>query len=136
MKGTKLELNDYRGSIPAQKLLWPKAIQDADGIIWVVDADKEKLFSQSAELLKTTLGGRSLPILIYANKMDIPSAQPESKIKPYFAEFSNCFVQSASVVNFDGLWEGIQAFYQTHYLIFRNRYWMVNKGSKSCNQSE
>jgi ADP-ribosylation factor-like protein 1 len=56
-----------------------------DGIIWIVDSQDDQRFDESFNefqnvLNDDNLAGGDLPILIYANKQDLPGAAKPEKV--------------------------------------------------------
>ena len=56
----------------------------ADGVIWIIDSNDPGRLQESREELMTVLNDegipRGVPILVFANKQDLPQAMSTSKI--------------------------------------------------------
>ena len=65
--------------------LWSNYFNEVDGIIFVIDSSDTGRFPEAREALKTALDHSSLkgkPLLIMANKADIPGASTTEQISP------------------------------------------------------
>lgn len=96
--------------------LWRSYTRCTDGIIFVVDSTKEDRMEEAKlELLKICKNGsnKSIPILILANKQDLPSALDVCKIEAALGlkkEFSGAqwHLQPTCAVTGEGLDEGME----------------------------
>ncbi len=85
---------------------------DADGIIFVVDsADVEEWpVSQLPGFLKTEFTKPNIPLLVFANKTDLPSSKPIDQITEKYGLLNldrPWHVQPAQFINDQGIEEGI-----------------------------
>lgn len=99
--------------------LWRYNFKNADGIIWVVDAQDRERFQQSSQEFQKVISDDllprgDLPILIFANKQDLPGAAAAEEIseKLGLLNFSreNWHVQASDAKSGDGLIEGMNIF--------------------------
>ncbi|CAG5110924.1 Oidioi.mRNA.OKI2018_I69.chr2.g5271.t1.cds [Oikopleura dioica] len=99
--------------------LWRHYYQNLDGIIWIVDSQDHERFDQSFQEFQNVLNDENLPrgdlpILIFANKQDLPGAAAPEKITRQFGLLNmrreNWHVQGSNAVNGDGLIEGMDIF--------------------------
>jgi len=98
--------------------LWNHYLQGTTALIWVVDAnDRERISkgetSSAAELQnllkKDDLKG--VPILVYANKMDLPNAMSVSELSTALGLMEmkgrKWYIQPSAACTGDGLYEGL-----------------------------
>lgn len=107
--------------------LWRSYTRCTDGIIFVVDSTKEdRLEEAKLELLKicksSTKAGQ-VPILVLANKQDLPSAIDESKLESLLGlkelgAGAQWYLQPTCAVTGEGLDEGME---QLHSMIVQRR---------------
>jgi ADP-ribosylation factor protein 1 len=74
--------------------LWRHYYQNLDGIIWIVDSQDDQRFDESFNEFQNVLNDDNLPcgdlpILIYANKQDLPGAANSEKVTKTFSYFTN-----------------------------------------------
>ncbi|XP_011634579.1 ADP-ribosylation factor-like protein 4C [Pogonomyrmex barbatus] len=109
--------------------LWKSYTRCTDGIIFVVDScDTERLEEAKMELTRTARSpdNAGVPILILANKQDLPSAKEVSELEKHLGVLelagipgSSCIrVQPACAITGEGLHEGLDTLYQ---LILKRR---------------
>ena len=102
--------------------LWRHYYKDVDALIWVLDCnDHERMgasynYDQTAHeelhsILKDDLFPKGVPILLFANKQDLPNAKTPEEVLPImgFDKFvkRNWFIQASCAINGDGLYEGL-----------------------------
>jgi len=106
--------------------LWRSYTRCADGIIFVVDSCKEdRLEEAKLELLKfcRATKGAAAPLLILANKQDLPAALDAAKLEVALGlkdlgPGASWHLQATCAVTGDGLEEGMRAL---HDMIVRRR---------------
>ena len=85
-------------------------------LIWVIDADDRDRFDIARDELEHTLaqcGNPKLPVLIFANKQDLPRAASTAEVAEALnvaalaANGRHMFVQPSSVKQQQGLYEGL-----------------------------
>lgn len=94
--------------------LWQHYFENTQGLIYVVDSNDAERIAESAESLKMVLDDesmRNVPVLIYANKMDLPNALtvPEISQRLGLAGLRDrrWQVQASNAARGDGLFEGM-----------------------------
>ena len=94
--------------------LWKYYYSNSDAIIYVVDSNDKERFEESRTVLNTLLDDdllKGLPLLVLANKHDLPQSQPVSTIckSLQLTTIANreWFCQSCCALNGDGLYEGL-----------------------------
>lgn len=104
--------------------LWRTYAKGAEGIMFVIDsADHDTLEESKTELSQIFLNSEmnSLPILLIANKQDLPSALDIEYLKKYLNNFLNdessfnqreVILKSTCAVTGDGLFEALDALYE------------------------
>ncbi|GAB1600188.1 ADP-ribosylation factor-like protein 4C [Argonauta hians] len=100
--------------------LWKSYTRSADGIVFVVDSvNREKLEEARVELLRLlrSLEGNSLPVLIIANKQDLPASMSPEEIEKFLTlnEASPGLlwhVQPACAVTGEGLMEAMDVMFE------------------------
>jgi ADP-ribosylation factor protein 1 len=116
----ELELMDVGGSKPLRSL-WNHAYLKCDAIIFVIDSsDRHRLNESQAELQRVLKEGgkQKTPVLVLANKQDVPNALNEQEIRNELNTLLNdssrkVHIQPCSVVYNTGLKEGIDWLTQT-----------------------
>ncbi|KAI5695210.1 ADP-ribosylation factor-like protein 4C [Diaphorina citri] len=106
--------------------LWKSYTRCTDGIIFVIDStDVERMEEVKIELIKTIKNNDNfnVPILILANKQDLPNAIQIKQIEKLLGlyELNNMhlyYIQATCAITGDGLHEGINELYQ---LILKKR---------------
>lgn len=74
MRNVQVTLWDVGGSMQS---IWHEYLSEADAVVFVIDAADTEIFPKVADILKDvrkTVDQRSLPLLVIANKTDLPSA--------------------------------------------------------------
>lgn len=65
--------------------IWPKYFGEAQGIIFVIDSSDHERFDEAKAELEQTIreacSGRRIPVLVLANKQDVPSASESSVLE-------------------------------------------------------
>lgn len=77
-----LEVYDLGGGTRIRKL-WNNYLADVHGVVYVVDAADKERFAECRQVLTETLNDRHLvdkPILVFANKQDLPSAATAAEV--------------------------------------------------------
>lgn len=82
IKGLQMTVWDLggQGSI---RSLWQYYIQNCEAIIWIVDSNDEDRMEESRKELEGILEGTDItcPLLVFANKQDLPNAMAVEKVK-------------------------------------------------------
>uniref|UniRef100_A0A6B2LMV7 ADP-ribosylation factor n=1 Tax=Arcella intermedia TaxID=1963864 RepID=A0A6B2LMV7_9EUKA len=104
---------DIGGQGPIRPL-WRHYYMNTTGLIYVVDANESGRVQEAAEELKNVLKGVELkdaPLLVYANKLDLPQAMTVSELTTKLDLLSlvgrKWYIQGACAMTGDGLWEGL-----------------------------
>ena len=114
-KGKELDIMDAGGSKPL-RALWRELYAKCDAIMFVIDsADRSRVeeASLALECVLRECGKHKKPILILANKQDLPDAMTESEIKSLFSPVLHLdsqrkiHVQPCSVKDGTGLNDGL-----------------------------
>jgi ADP-ribosylation factor-like protein 4 len=114
--------------------LWRSYTRCTDGIIFVVDSCKEdRLEEAKLELLKIWKTACHIPVLVLANKQDLPSALDVSKIESQLGlkELGSTYhwhIQPTCAITGEGLDEGVE---KLHELILNRRKMTRNGVSKN-----
>ena len=94
--------------------LWPHYYENNDALIYVVDTADPERADESAEELHQLLSNenmRSIPLLVLANKQDLPGAQTVTelcgKLQLDKVAGRDWFVQSTVATTGSGLYEGL-----------------------------
>ena len=94
--------------------LWRHYYQGSDGIIFVVDSNDSDRMEMAREELHAVLSNSELdqvPLLVLANKQDLPKAQKVSTIAKGLSlnelRGRNWHIQGTSAPTGDGLYEGL-----------------------------
>jgi len=127
INGTSYTVWDVGGQDKLRPL-WRSYTRCTDGIIFVIDSTKEDRMEEAKlELLKITKSngvGSKVPILLLANKQDLPSALDECKIEAALGlkkEFGTNFqwhLQPICAITGEGLDEGME---MMHSMIVQRR---------------
>lgn len=131
-KGTSFLIWDVGGQDKLRPL-WKSYTRCTDGIVFVIDSvDEERMEEAKMELLKTIRSPENagVPILVLANKQDLPSAKDPAEIEKLLGlnELGPnhlWHIQPACAIIGDGLDEGLEALYE-----------MILKRRKICKQSK
>ena len=114
--------------------LWRSYTRCTDGIIFVVDSCMEDRFEEAKlELLKICKSSSHIPVLVLANKQDLPSAMDVSKIESLLGlkelgSSAHWHIQPTCAITGEGLDEGIA---KLHELILNRRKLTRNGVSKN-----
>ena len=99
------------------RVLWRYYYQGTDGIIWIVDSNDPARLEESREELMNVLNSdeipNDVPILLFANKQDLPHAMKPQDIASKLGLNSlrnKWFVQGSNAITGEGLCEGINVF--------------------------
>jgi len=94
--------------------LWKHYYQGGDALIYLIDSNDEERFEEASEELHGIIGdmdfNSNAPVLIFANKQDLPNAVQASKLKDVLM-LSNLrgrswYIQPCVAINGTGLIEG------------------------------
>lgn len=95
--------------------LWRHHYDNIDGIIFVVDSADLKEIQEAATELQNVMESeavRGLPVVVFANKMDLPTAMQPSQLVDVLRlrnlHTSKWFVQESNAISGHGLAEGFQ----------------------------
>mmetsp|Transcript_1771 Transcript_1771/g.4051 ORF Transcript_1771/g.4051 Transcript_1771/m.4051 type:complete len:208 (+) Transcript_1771:292-915(+) len=83
IKGTKVIMWDLGGQ-ESLRGIWDKYFPDASGIVWVIDSTNPDRMEEAKQTLQGVLQTPDLdgvPLLVFANKSDLPGAAPEDDIR-------------------------------------------------------
>ncbi|KNC49990.1 ADP-ribosylation factor 1 [Thecamonas trahens ATCC 50062] len=111
-KGVRFNCWDVGGQDKIRPL-WRHYYKNLGGLIYVIDANDRDRLSEARDELNNVLGAPELagvPLLIMANKMDLPYALPVSDIAAALglaAETRPWYIQATSCLSGDGLYEGL-----------------------------
>ena len=84
-----------------------KWLEDLDGVLLVMDSTEDP-YTQVNVTVIGNMEARKLPLLIVANKMDLPNASP-SKIKAAFPQHAMVPISALEGSNIDSLYQAIAA---------------------------
>ena len=94
--------------------LWQHYFDNTQGLIYVVDSNDADRIQESAESLHMILNDeamRGVPVLVYANKMDLPNALTVPQISERLGLLNlrdrKWQVQASNAARGDGLYEGM-----------------------------
>lgn len=118
-KGVSFMIWDVGGQDKVRPL-WRSYTRSTDGIVFVIDSvDTERLEEAKLELLRTarTPETMGVPVLLLANKQDLPGARESEEIEKTLNLKEVCQgrlwnVQSACAITGEGLDEGLEQLYQ------------------------
>lgn len=114
-KNVKFSIWDVGGQDKIRPL-WRHYYTGTQGLIFVIDSsDRERLDEAKQELYKITMdrGMSDVPILIFANKQDMPNALKPSEVQERLEltrgplQNRNWTVQPATATTGDGIYEGL-----------------------------
>jgi len=96
------------------RALWRHYYQNSDALIFVVDSNDTERFAEARESLSDVLSDdllRDIPLLIFANKSDLPNAAAPSviadKLHLHSLSTHKWYIQSTSAPTGEGLYEGL-----------------------------
>mmetsp|Transcript_25999 Transcript_25999/g.32420 ORF Transcript_25999/g.32420 Transcript_25999/m.32420 type:complete len:181 (-) Transcript_25999:138-680(-) len=94
--------------------LWRHYFDNTQGLIFVVDSNDEERLAEGAQALHEVLSDESMrdvPVLVYANKMDLPNAltvpQVSERLNLVNLRNRKWQVQASNAQRGDGLFEGL-----------------------------
>lgn len=94
--------------------LWRHYYKNANAVIFVIDSNDYERFGEVKEELDKILAEEELreaPILIYANKCDLPNAKDPNfiskKLELNKIRYREYFIQQSNAATADGLYEGL-----------------------------
>ena len=94
--------------------LWLHYFENTQGLIYVVDSNDADRVAESAEALQMVLNDETMigvPVLVYANKMDLPNAMTVPQITEALGLMKmrgrEWHVQASNAARGDGLFEGM-----------------------------
>jgi len=96
--------------------LWDKYYAECHAIIYTVDSNDRDRVPESKESFDAVIASealRGVPLLVLANKQDLPECMGVREVKPIFADNAeaigerDCMVQPTSGLTGDGVAEGI-----------------------------
>eukprot|EP01108_Squamamoeba_japonica_P007462 TRINITY_DN6276_c0_g1_i1.p1 TRINITY_DN6276_c0_g1~~TRINITY_DN6276_c0_g1_i1.p1 ORF type:complete len:175 (+),score=27.39 TRINITY_DN6276_c0_g1_i1:45-527(+) len=103
------------GGRGAVRPLWRHYFQNSDGIVFVVDAnDRDRLEEAEYELsrLLTEDELQNVPLLVFANKMDLPNAMPVARVIDQLGLLKikdrQWNLQPTCMLSGDGMYEGLE----------------------------
>uniref|UniRef100_UPI0037E7B825 ADP-ribosylation factor-related protein 1 n=1 Tax=Semicossyphus pulcher TaxID=241346 RepID=UPI0037E7B825 len=97
--------------------LWDKYYAESHGVIYVIDSTDEERLSESKEAFEKMISSEVLegvPLLVLANKQDVPDCLSVPDIKTAFSDSApkigkrDCLVQPCTALTGDGVNEGIE----------------------------
>jgi len=102
------------------RVLWKHYFQGTDMLIFVIDsADTARIEEAKTELwrLLNDVNLTGVPLLVFANKQDLPTAKSVSQITAelnlHHAKDRKWFIQSCSATAGEGLYEGLDWMHET-----------------------
>ncbi|KAK6625411.1 ADP-ribosylation factor protein 1 [Polyplax serrata] len=113
--GVKLNFWDLGGQEELQSL-WDKYYAESHAVIYIVDSSDRDRILESKEAFDKMIASEALkdvPLLVLANKQDIPDCMGVRDVKPIFNQNAHligrrdCMVMPISALNGDGIDEGI-----------------------------
>ncbi|CAO1414835.1 unnamed protein product [Diamesa serratosioi] len=116
MSGIRLSFWDLGGQSELQSL-WDKYYDESHAVIYVIDSNDRDRMNESKELFDKMIKNELLsgvPLLILANKQDIPECMGVREIKPVFQQAGpligrrDCLIIPISAINAEGVDEGIK----------------------------
>ena len=116
LKGLTFTVWDVGGQDKIRPL-WRHYYTGTEGLVYVVDSADSSRFAEAREELHSILTSeemRGVPVIIYANKQDLPNAAEPSqlieKLQLNKLNGHNWYVQSTCATSGDGLCEGMDQF--------------------------
>ncbi len=86
-----------------------KWLDDLDGVLLVMDSTEDP-YTQVNVVVIGNMEARKLPLLIVANKMDLPNASP-ARIKAAFPQHAMVQISALEGSNIDNLYQAIAAYF-------------------------
>lgn len=128
VKGLQMTVWDVGGQERIRRL-WKHYVQNVDAVVWMVDSNDPERFSESKNEMFDILSLdelRSVPVLIFSNKMDLPNAVNPSilvnKLNLSELRGRKWHVQGTNCISGEGITEGfsVLAGYIKEYRANRN----------------
>ncbi|KAK7580097.1 hypothetical protein V9T40_000726 [Parthenolecanium corni] len=97
--------------------LWDKYYSESHAVIYIVDSNDRERIPESKEIFDKMISNENLsgvPLLVLANKQDIPQCMGVREVKPIFDQNAHligrrdCMVMPVSALTGDGVDEGIK----------------------------
>ncbi|XP_045474650.1 ADP-ribosylation factor-related protein 1 [Harmonia axyridis] len=116
VNGISLNFWDLGGQAELQSL-WDKYYAESHAIIYIVDSSDRERIDESKETFDKVIASENLkgvPLLVLANKQDIPECMGVREVKPIFNKNAqligkrDCMVMPISALTGDGVDEGIR----------------------------
>lgn len=88
VEGVTLSFWDLGGQQELQSL-WDKYYEESHGLIYVIDSNDRERMQESKIIFDTMIGSdhlKGIPLLILANKQDLPECMGVREIKPVFQQ--------------------------------------------------
>jgi len=102
------------GGQDAIRSLWRHYYQNTEGLVFVVDSNDRERMEEARQELAMVLNEdelRDVPLLVYANKQDLPNAMSTAEVAERLGLQSirqrQWYIQSACSTSGDGLFEGL-----------------------------
>lgn len=114
--GIRLSFWDLGGQQELQSL-WDKYYQESHALIYVIDSNDRDRMDESRDVFARTICNDHLsgvPLLVLANKQDLPDCMGVREIKPVFQQSGmqigrrDCLVMPVSALTGEGVDEGIR----------------------------
>lgn len=105
--GVTLSFWDLGGQQELQSL-WDKYYEESHGLIYVVDANDRDRMVESKQIFESMIKNehlKGIPLLILANKQDLPDCMGVREIKPVFQQAGDligrrdCLIMPVSALN-------------------------------------
>lgn len=116
VSGVRINFWDLGGQEELQSL-WEKYYAESHAVIYVVDAFDRDRVQESKEAFDALISSENLmgvPLLVLANKQDLPDCMGVREVKPVFNQSAHligrrdCMVMPVSALTGDGVDEGIR----------------------------
>lgn len=114
--GVRLNFWDLGGQEELQSL-WDKYYAECHAVIYIIDSSDSERLDESRDSFDKMVSSEALngvPLLVVANKQDIPDSLPVEKVKDVFRDSRHligrrdCHVLATSALHGDGVHEGIE----------------------------
>ncbi|PAV89173.1 hypothetical protein WR25_06178 [Diploscapter pachys] len=110
----QLSTEDISSVTPTKGPFWSNYFENTDALIYVIDSSDKKRFDETGMELMELLEESKLdgvPVLVFANKQDLPlaarSSEISSRLKLTEIRDRNWHIQGCSAVTNEGIKEGI-----------------------------
>lgn len=116
ISGVRLSFWDLGGQQELRSL-WDKYYQESHAIIYIIDSNDREHMDESRDVFARTISNdhcTSVPLLVLANKQDLPDCMGVREIKPVFQQSGmqigrrDCLVMPVSALTGEGVDEGIK----------------------------